>query len=411
MAKPVINYIFPFDATDNKKITFTYTGDLPYYNRLIIYRADTLQTVYDVTSSSRVLYCTLPSGICVNGSKYAAAIQCFDENNVGSSISDKVYFWCLQQASFYFLNVTDGQTITKSSFYAELFYSQAQSEELSQFQFFIYNSAKTLLSESQIFYSTDKLSYNYQGLEDDTIYYIRAKGLTQYGTELDTGFIEIDVNTDFDNAEFNNINAECDEKSSIVTYYTNFTIVNSDEDGSSYRYEDSYIDLNGEELNYTTGLSVSGDFILCIKIKEYFDSATLLTVSDESYGFTISSYVYDDSYMRFKLTVPNGLTPYILYSEPYHPDSSTVFTIYIKRINNIYQMYVFTEEYITEADMHFGNIEPVSGTVNKYDIWINTENEPTVKILREDVNRFIMDDEPIVLAEKPYDIWIGRWKE
>ena len=411
MAKPVINYIFPFDATDNKKITFTYTGDLPYYNRLIIYRADTLQTVYDVTSSSRVLYCTLPSGICVNGSKYAAAIQCFDENNVGSSISDKVYFWCLQQASFYFLNVTDGQTITKSSFYAELFYSQAQSEELSQFQFFIYNSAKTLLSESQIFYSTDKLSYNYQGLEDDTIYYIRAKGLTQYGTELDTGFIEIDVNTDFDNAEFNNINAECDEKSSIVTYYTNFTIVNSDEDGSSYRYEDSYIDLNGEELNYTTGLSVSGDFILCIKIKEYFDSATLLTVSDESYGFTISSYVYDDSYMRFKLTVPNGLTPYILYSEPYHPDSSTVFTIYIKRINNIYQMYVFTEEYITEADMHFGNIEPVSGTVNKYDVWINTENEPTVKILREDVNRFIMDDEPIVLAEKPYDIWIGRWKE
>jgi len=409
MAKPVVNYIFPFDATESKKITFTYTGDLPYQNRLIIYNADTLATVYDVTSPSRVLYCTLPANTCRNGTKYAAAIQCFDMYGAASAISDKRYFWCLEQPSFYFSNVTDKQTVTTSSFYAEIFYAQAQNENLAQFQFFIYNESKVLLSESQVFYSTDYLTYNYSGLEDDTVYFIRAKGLTQYGTELDTGYVEIDVNTAYDNAEFNNINAVCNDNNGLVTYYTNFTVVNSDEDGDDYDYEDSYIDLNGKELNYTTGLSVSGDFILGIRIKEYYETGTLLTVSDESYGFTLTSYVYDDAYMRFRLTVPNGLTPYILYSEPYLPDPATVFTIYIKRANNIYQLYVFTTEAETENDMHFGTNEP--DVPSMYDIWINNENEPTETVLKEDVHRFIMEEEPIVLAQNKFDIWIGRWKE
>ena len=186
-------------------------------------------------------------------------------------------------------------------------------------------------------------------------------------------------------------------------------MVNSDEDGDDYDYEDSYIDLNGKELNYTTGLSVSGDFILGIRIKEYYESGKLLTVSDESYGLTLTSYVYDDAYMRFRLTVPNGLTPYILYSEPYLPTPATVFTIYIKRVNSIYQLYVFTTEAETENDMHFGTNEP--DVPSMYDIWINNENEPTETFLKEDVHRFIMEEEPIVLAQNKFDIWIGRWKD
>lgn len=409
MAKPVVNYIFPFDAGESRKITFTYTGDLPYQNRLVIYNADTLATVYDVTSPSRVLYCTLPANTCRNGVKYAAAVQCFDMYGAPSAVSDKVYFWCLEQPSFYFLNVSPGQTITTSSFFAELFYAQAQEEGLSQYQFFIYDSNKVLLSESQVFYSSDNMTFNYTGLEDDTVYHIRAKGLTQYGTELDTGFIEIDVNTTYDNAEFNNINAECNENNGLVTYYTNFSIINSDEDKTAYQYEDSYINLNNTELNYTTGLSVEGDFILCVKIKEYYETGTILEVSDESHGFTLSSFVYDDAYMRFKLTVPNGLTPYILYSDPYIPNATTSFIIYIKRINNIYQLYVFLTEDAHENDMHFGTNEP--SVPSLYDIWIDTENEPTETILKKNVHKFVMNEEPIVLADNRFDIWIGGWEQ
>lgn len=407
MAKPIINYIYPFDATTEKKITFTYTGDLPYQNRLVIYDATTLSVIYDNTSASRVLYCTLPANTCTNGTKFAAAIQCFDSGGTASSMSDKTYFWCMDHPTFEFSNVSSGDVVTTSSLYAELLYSQQQGENLAQFQFYIYDSSQVLLAESQVYYSTDYLTYNYSGLENETVYYIRAKGLTQYGTELDTGYIEIDVHTDYDNADFTNIDVVCNENSSIVTYYTNFKIVNSDEDGSTYQYEDSYINLLDRSLHYTTGISVEGDFLLCIKIKEYYDSATLLEASDESYGFTLSSYIYDDAYMRFKLTVPNGLTPYILYSEPFLPGATDVFTIYIKRVNNIYQLYVFMEENEYDSNMFFGTPEPSSNIAELYDKWLTNDNTPTVEVLKGNVHSFVMDDEPVVLAHDLYDIWIG----
>ncbi len=408
MAKPIINYIYPFDATQDKRITFTYTGDLPYKNRLIIYDAETLSVIYDVTSASRVLYCTLPAGICTNGVKFAAAIQCFDANNVASGISDKTYFWCMDQASFYFSNVESGDVVSTSSLYAELLYYQPQDEGLMQFQFFIYDSKQVLLAESQVYYSTDYLTYKYSGLENEKIYYIRAKGLTQYGTELDTDFIEIDVHIDYDDTGFTLIDVDCNENSSIVTYYTNFVIVNSIEDGSLYEYEDSYINLTNTSLHYASGISVSGDFLLCIKIKEFFDTATLLEAADDFYGFTLSSYVYDNDELRFKLTVPNGLTPYILYSEPFIPGPTDIFIIYIKRVNDVYQLYVYmTENPQVETNMFFGIEEPEEELPERYDKWLTTENEPTVEVLEGDVHKYIMVDEPVVLAQDMYDIWIG----
>lgn len=411
MGKPIVNYIYPFDATQSKKITFTYTGDLPYQNRLIIYNAATMAKIYDSTSPSRVLYCTLPANTCQNGVKYAAAVQCYDMYGVGSSISDKVYFWCMEQPSFNFINISDGDVVTTSSFFAELFYAQAQSEKLSQYQFYIYDSTKVLLSSSQTFYSTDYMTYNYSGLEDDTIYYIRAKGLTQYGTELDTGYVMISVDTGYDNSKFNNINAWCDENNSVVTYHTNFVIVNSDEDGDDYEYDGSYINLLDNSLHYTTGINVSGDFLLCIRIRQYYNTAELLHVSDDQYGFTLSSYVYDDLNMRFKLTVPNGVTPYILYSDPYIPTRATVFTIYIKRINDIYQLYVFTSEEDYYHDMHWGINEPSVENADSADIWITNNNTPTVEVLKANVTELYMDEEPLVLAQNRFDIWLGRSDE
>lgn len=408
MAKPIINYIYPFDATKDKRITFTFTGDLPYKNRLIIYDAETLSVIYDFTAASRVLYCTLPANTCVNGMKYAASIQCFDMNDNPSALSDKTYFWCLDQPSFYFSNVESGDVITTSSLYAELLYYQDQDEELMQFQFFIYDSKQVLLAESQVYYSTDYLTYKYSGLENEKIYYIRAKGLTEHGTELDTGYIEIDVHTDYDNADFTNIDVVCNNNSSVVTYYTNFVIVNSVEDGSTYEYEDSYINLTNTSLHYATGIHVEGDFLLCFKIKEFYDTATLLEVADDYYGFTVSSYVYDNGDLRFKLTVPNGLTPYILYSEPFIPEPTDVFIVYVKRVNNVYQMYVYmTENPEIVTNMFFGEEEPDPSLPERYDKWLTTENDPTVEVLEGDVHRFIRTDEPVVLAKDMYDIWIG----
>lgn len=118
--------------------------------------------------------------------------------------------------------------------------------------------------------------------------------------------------------------------------------------------------------------------------------------------------------MRFKLTVPNGITPYILYSKGYIPEITTAYTIYIMRKNDIYEMFIFESKEDVERDMHFGAVEPEPPVDDPEaetlisDAWINTDNEPTIEILTDNVHKFVMDDEPVVLAQDLFDIWIGR---
>jgi hypothetical protein len=65
------------------------------------------------------------------------------------------------------------------------------------------------------------------------------------------------------------------------------------------------------------------------------------------------------------------------------------------------------EENPDESNMFFGTNEPASELPERYDKWLTNENVPTVEVLEDDVHRFVMDDEPIVLAKDLYDIWIG----
>ena len=57
--------------------------------------------------------------------------------------------------------------------------------------------------------------------------------------------------------------------------------------------------------------------------------------------------------------------------------------------------------------MWFGEKQPSLSQVDSYDIWINMDGENTVRIDKNDVNIFYQKDEPILLVEKDYDIWIG----
>ena len=139
-----------------------------------------------------------------------------------------------------------------------------------------------------------------------------------------------------------------------------------------------------------------------------YRNQTIIRHSNENEGFTLSSYIYDSGQMRYKLTVPNGICNYILYSEPIMPEEQDIVTIHIRRINNVYQLYCFIE--LGEEELHnmwFGSAQPSLAQLDSYDIWINTDNEGTVRIDKNDVNIFYQKDEPILLVENDYDIWIG----
>ena len=407
MSKPVVNVIRPFDSTQDTIVSMSYIGNIPYSNRIIVYDALTLEVLFDDTSVGFTLNHTIPANTLINGKKYAIQGQVFDSNGNASALSDKSYFWCFATPSFYFSNVTNEEVINTASFYATLVYEQPDWEDISEFRFYLYDEVKNLLIESEPYYVTDNMNYPYRGLEDDKFYYIRALGATKNGIQMDTGYIRIFVN--FENEEkYQLIYAECNEQNSVVTYQTNFVVINPSDTSTEYEYENGWINLLDKTLVYDQDFIVSGDFTLSIRMKDVYRTTTVLKCSNESMGFALSSYVYDDLTMRYKLTVPNGLCNYILYSQPIMPEVWDVVTIHIRRINNIYELYCFVEEDVVPvSNMWFGEDRPTHSTLAMYDIWINIDEDGVTRVDKDDVTVFYQKDEPTLLADEKYDIWIG----
>lgn len=409
MSRPKINKIYPFDANYGTTVSMSYVGNTPKRNRIIIYDAITLAPIYDnITQVGKfAIEQTIPANILSNGKKYAIQGQVFDSDDTPSPISEKIYFWCFANPSFYFKNIYNDDTFSTASIFATLAYEQSDWEDISEYRFYLYDDVKNLLIESEPFYSTDYLTYSYKGLEDDKFYYIRAIGSTINGIQLDTGYIKIFIN--YSNPEkYNLIYANCNDRNSVVTYQTNFVVINPSDMTTEYEYENGWINLLNKTLVYDRDFIVSGDFTLSIRGRDLYRNTTILKCSNESCGFTLSSYIYDDGNMRYKLSVPNGICNYILYSEPIKPDLNDVVAIHIRRVNNIYELKCFVEsDYEFKANMWFGKQRPTSEKLALYDIWIDNGEEGVVRVDKDNTTILYQKKEPVLLASEKYDIWIG----
>ena len=408
--KPVINKITPFDASLGGIISMAYNGELPYRNRVIIYDAVTFESVYDRTVTNYSMEHAVPAGALQNGKKYAAQGQVFNSLGVASELSDKGYFWALTTPTFCFSNISNEDMLNKASFFASLSYSQAEGEKISEYRFYLYDDVKKLLLESEAFYNGKNFNYAFKGLEDDKFYYIRARGATANGISLDTGFVKVFVN--YENPkDYKLIDARCNGGNSVVTYQTNFVAINpsqSSDAAGAYEFDSGHINLIGKTLVYDSEFIVSGDFTMTIKMKSYDADSALLKCSNENCGFTITTPMDDKGDVRFKLSVPNGICNYILYSNPIAYDISDIVTLHIRRINGIYQLYCFVGEGRgLYNNMWFGVQEPAGAEMAIYDAWINVDDEECVIINKDNVNTLLMKDEPVLLADEKYDIWIG----
>lgn len=405
--KPIINKITPFDASIGGLITMYYNGELPYKNRIVIYNADTLESVYDRTITNYNLEHAIPANTLKNGIKYAVQGQVFDSQGNASELSDKGYFWTFTTPLFYFSNIHNDDVINKASFFVNLNYTQNEYEKISEYRFYLYDDAKNILLESETYYNSNNFNYAFKALNDDRIYYVRARGITVNGFELDTGYIKVFVN--YENPkEYKYIFAKCNDNNSIVTYQTNFVVINAS-GNEQYEYEDSFIDLIEKTLVYDEGFIVSGDFTMTIRMKMYGANSTLLKCSNSTCGFTITTPMDDKKYVRFKLTAPNGICNYILYSEPILYNVLDIVTLHIRRINNIYQLFCFVENKDSlRYTTWFGQQDPVTASgLTEYDVWIDNTNDGVVRIDKDHVNVFLQNYEPALLAEHQYDMWIG----
>lgn len=193
MAAYIYN-ITPFDATEDYEISFVYTGgNQAYYNEIEITDSETSATVYTHREQTLQHKHMIPANTLQNGKEYIVVITIYDVGNDVCSVSQPSFFFCLSKPTFKILNISENQTIKNSSCIAKLSYYQPEGEKLQSYSFLLYGENKNLLSSSNLMFDTDNMTYTFDGLNDDTQYYIRGTGKTINGITVDTGYVLFNV--------------------------------------------------------------------------------------------------------------------------------------------------------------------------------------------------------------------------
>lgn len=401
MAKPHIQRITPFDANKPYEISLSWTGNRAHANRILIYDNETNSLVFDDTVSTYALKHTIPSYTLTNGKKYVIQAQTYDVENIASPLSDKVLFYTFETPDFYFNNIPNDGKITNASFSASVYYYSSDWEDISTYKFYLYDSTKRKLLESNSMTNSFDISYPYRGLENNTVYYIRCLGVTVNGMELDTGFIEISVKYENSNA-YSRIYTTTLPSQGCVKVDTNLIIIQYN-GTDSFEYADGMINLVDKTLYYDEGFLIEDDFTVIIRGINLYQNADVFKMSNGKQGITLSSHIYHEGKLRFRLIVPNGVSNYLLYSEEQVFDNQDMVTVAIRRKNNVYQLKVFVElGFAPEGNVWYGTQRPMNA--EKYDSWVNIDGN-TFMVNKDEFTTYLDENEPS--DAEVNDVWIG----
>ncbi len=347
MAKPVIYSLDAMSYEEDNNIPFTYSGGTIKNSQIRVSETTNNTVVYESTQNSASTQFLIPANsidVTTYGTQYYIQIRVTDLDNTKSSWSDTRFAYFITTPTFQFSNVLDDQVIKDSYLEAQVMYYQLENELLQNIIFYLYDSAKNLLLTSGIIYDVSNLKYTYNGLVDG-IYYIRAKGETVHGYKVDTG--DVNITVDYVTPEtFSNFYLINDSLNGYIRYETN--IISIDYHGDEeFEYEDGYINLIDKTLIYDRGYRVDDDCIFIIKGKDmYRDGVKFFELmdSERKNGFYITSYIYDDDRIRYKLVANNGLCDYVLYSPPMELESTDLVAFWIKKKSDIYLFKVYKNE-------------------------------------------------------------------
>lgn len=380
-----------------------WNGNQSYANRLIIYNAETLKVIYDKKINTFLHTHSLPAKTLKNGEKWIAQFQVFDEDNIGSDLSDKLFFQTFKTPLFYFYGLKEGQTIRTASYEATIYYLQENYEDLQSYKFYIYDGTKTLLNESDTLYDSYNIKYTYKGLDNHTVYYLQCHGITSNGMEVDTGYIQI--YTDYKMpSTYGIIYAENDPLHGYIKYHTNIKVIECGNKDKVFKFENGMLDLRNDDegIFYNEGFVIENDFTLTLRGMYLNQTATILELRNTKFSITISSYLYGNGTTRFKLTASGGLSNYILYSKPLTFKEKDMVCIWIRRINDIYQLEVLIEPNFTmKNNLWFGQQKP---KFELYDDWINSPNLFTYVVDKDNMNFYRSNNMPAQI--KKNDLWI-----
>lgn len=402
MAKPIVRKIQPFDATKPHEISISWLGNRAHANRIIIYDNETNIVVFDDMVSTFILKHTIPAHTLVNGKNYVIQAQIYDTYNTPSALSDKVLFYTFATPEFCFENL-ENPIITNSSFTVTIHYYSQDWENISKYKFYLYDASKKLLRESTELTDEYNINYTYNGLDNNTTYYIRCAGITVNGMELDTGYVEITVKFENPN-QYARIYATPLPSQGCIQVATNLVIIQYN-GTDTFEYIDDKIDLRDKTLYYDSGFTIENDFTVLIRGMNLWQNAEIFKMSNGDMGITLSSHIYTDGKLRFRLLIPNGLSNYLLYSDEQVFKNEDMITIAIRRKNSVYQIKVFIELGIyQEGNIWYGTQRPDQHLMDSLDTWIDT-NGDTYMVNKNDYTTYLDIPEPLNAVLN--DLWLG----
>lgn len=340
---PSIYSISAFDPAHEHIFEFYYTGNQIYSNRAIITDNTTQGIVYDETQDGLKASHTLPANTLESGKSYTIQIQVFDINGDSSEISTAMLFYCFTTSEFYFGNVKNGDLISGANYELELMYSQIDGEALNEYQYYVYDATRSPIYSSKSYYTSENLKHTIYGLQNNSIYYVRAIGNTTHGMQLDTDFIQISIkyNTVEPNISFI---ARNDATTGCIILSSNILTVPYEIKSNDYIIENGMVNLEDNMLTYE--LKVNGDFCIVLKAKKIPIDKFLFT-DDGSISFSVVC-IADTYYCNLKIQttsecynifkeLPNGVFEdgYVSVDESIHSVTS-LFVFEIFRANNIY---------------------------------------------------------------------------
>lgn len=344
MGKPIVNKINTYDATNDCIVTFSYVGNQPYKNRLVVIDTLTNDVVLDETIDNMKFTHTINGYLLTNGVSYTAQISVFDENDNESDLSDKVFFDCYTTPILEIENLSMiyPNTILSSNYNAYAIYSQEQSRALKTYQFCLYDVNKIELKKSDIVYynSNNDISYQYKGLENNEIYYVRCIGETVDNVFVDSGYYEILASYIVSNT-FGSFNVENIANNGYIQCNTHIVFADGETD-DDVTIEDGYADLIGKSVVYKEGYVLDGDYLIGLKIKNPILDELLFRGTNGLYNVSLYTHMYEDLHY-FKLIIDNSIDNYILYSKRFKLDDDGDVSVYITKKNNLYQLDVATE--------------------------------------------------------------------
>ena len=363
LTRPVLYNIPAFDATVQYIVQFNSIGGSQVTgNRLVIATNNDNQTVYDEQQTTFKFEHTLPANTLTNGTYYNATLYTIDADGNQSVASNIVQFYCYTTPTLTFTNLIPNGTVTNSTYTFNFTYAQEQNEPLNYYVVNLYDAQSLLVATSSEQYtaSTDvplNLSYTVNGFADATNYAIEVNGTTINNTVITTGRISFSVSYTSPNI-YTLLELQNNCSGGYVNLKSNVAIIDGEVVPPPPVYiDDKELDLTqeGSYVVWDEGYQVNGDFTGILVGRNFTPYSTIFAFTNVQDGSTVTinwlnGYENGDNtqpLMAYAQLVANqgGTVVYNIKTAMIDiPSATDVVTIWFRRVNNIYELYLNVEE-------------------------------------------------------------------